>query len=81
VRDRSARDRSFRICLVILRLSLLCFIAAFILALAGKVSALAFTGSGLVLALWASVVASPSGVAARDIVDLIRQAKFRRRPP
>ena len=64
--------RSVFICAFILVLSFFCFVAAFILALAGKLSAVMFSASGLILALWASAVASPTGVVAKDVIDLVR---------
>jgi len=74
--------RSVFICVFILLLSLFCFVAAFILALVGKLSAVMFSGSGLVLALWGSAVASPAGVAARDVIALVRSRRVNRdRPP
>jgi len=68
------------ICGVLLGLSGLCFVAAFWLSVASKNNALAFAGCGLLLALWAPVVTSPSGVSPRDVVALVTSIRKGRRP-
>jgi len=60
-------------------LAAFCFVASVLLSYAGKRDAFIFAGCGLILALWAPVVTSRSGVSAKDVISLCRCLQLRRR--
>ena len=60
------------LCGVFLVLSFLCFAASFVLSLLQRDNSLAFGTFGLVLALWSSLLDSPRGVCAKDVLALVR---------